>query len=110
MALPYDIRVDITRERARDLINRLIVEPEFRRRFEADTRAVLSEYGIEVSPEALPERVRLPEPDAIREFLSVADTRIDLQPDTPYGLMVVICAFGAMPVLVGDRPVLDGSG
>jgi hypothetical protein len=110
MPLPYEIRVNITRERARELIIRLADEPDFRRRFEADTRAVLSEYEIEVGPRTLPEQVRLPDPDAIREFLSLLETRIVPETASPFGVAVVILAFGAMPVLTGDRPALDGTG
>jgi hypothetical protein len=110
MPLPYEIRVNLTRERARDLIIRLAEEPEFRAQFEADARAVLAEYEIEVGPETLPEQVRLPEPDAIREFLSLLETRIAPETASPFGVAVVILAFGAMPVLAGSRSVLDGTG
>ena len=101
MPPPYDIRLNITRERARGLINRLVHEPNFRERFEADTLAVLSEYGIEVSPESLPRRVRLPEPDAIEAFLSLLETRIAPEPASPFGAAVLVLAFGAMPVVDG---------
>ena len=57
MPVPYELRVNITPERARDLIVRLIEDADFRQRVEADPRAILSEYGIEITPEALPERV-----------------------------------------------------
>jgi hypothetical protein len=110
MPLPYEIRVNITRERARDLIIRLAEDPEFRRRFETDTRAMLADYQIEVGPETLPEPVRLPDPDAIRDFLALLETRIAPETASPFGVAVVILAFGAMPVLAGDRPALDGTG
>jgi hypothetical protein len=54
MPPPQEIKLNITRESARGLINRLVHEPKFRAQFEADTIAVLSGYGIEVSPESLP--------------------------------------------------------
>jgi hypothetical protein len=110
MPLPYEIRVNLTRERARDLIIRLADEPDFRERFETDTRAVLSEYEIEVGLETLPDPVRLPQPDAIREFLSLLETRIAPETASPFGIAVVVLAFGAMPVLIGGRPALDGTG
>lgn len=110
MPPPSEIRLNITRARARGLINRLVHEPNFRARFEADTLAVLSEHGIEVSPESLPYQVRLPEPAAIEEFLSLLETRIAPEPATPFGAAVVVLALGAMPVVAGDRPAPDGTG
>jgi hypothetical protein len=101
MPPPQEIRLNITRERARGLINRLVHEPKFREQFEADTLAVLSEYGIEVSPESLPNQVRLPEAAAIQAFLSLLETRIAPEPASPFGAAVVVLAFGAMPVLDG---------
>lgn len=110
MPVPYELRVNITPERARDLIVRLIEDADFRQRVEADPRAILSEYGIEITPEALPERVRLPEPEAIREFLSLLETRIAPEREAPYDACVIVLIFGAMPVLEGNRPALDGTG
>ena len=101
MPQPHEIRLNITRERARGLINRLVHEPNFRERFEGDTLALLSEYGIEVSPESLPSRVRLPDPAAIQAFLSLLETRIAPEPASPFGAAVVVLAFGAMPVVDG---------
>ena len=101
MPPPQEIRLNITRERARGLINRLVHEPNFRAQFEADTLAVLYEHGIEVSPESLPRQVRLPEPAAIEAFLSLLETRIAPEPASPFGAAVVVLAFGAMPVLDG---------
>jgi hypothetical protein len=108
--LPYELRVNITRERAREVIARLIEDREFRERLEADTQAVLSALGIEVTAESLPERVRLPEPDAIREFLSLLETRIAPEPASPFGAALIVLVFAAMPMLEGNRPALDGTG
>ena len=110
MPVPYELRVNITPERARDLIARLIEDADFRRRVEADPGAILFEYGIEITPEALPERVRLPEPEAIREFLTLLETRIAPEGERPYDACVIVLIFGAMPLLDGNRPVLDGTG
>jgi len=108
--VPYELRVNITPERARDLIARLIEDADFRQRVEADPGAILFEYGIEITPEALPERVRLPEPEAIREFLTLLETRIAPEGERPYDACVIVLIFGAMPLLDGNRPVLDGTG
>jgi hypothetical protein len=110
MPPPYEVRVNITRPRAHDLIIRLVEDPRFRAQLEADPDTVLAEHGIEVGPGTLPEQVSLPEPDAIREFLYVAESRILPETASPLGLLVVIIAIGAMPLLAGDHPVLDGTG
>jgi hypothetical protein len=110
MPLPYEIRVNLTRERARQLIVRLAEEPDFRERFEADARRVLAEYDIQVGAETLPDPVRLPPPDAIREYLSLLETRIAPETASPFGIAVVVLAFGAMPLLASDRPARDGTG
>jgi hypothetical protein len=108
--LPYEVRVNITRERAHDLIIRLADEPDFREQFETNPYAMLSEHGIDVSPGALPEQVRLPDPDAIREFLHVTETRILPETASPFAHAVMLVTMGAMPLLAGERPVLDGTG
>jgi hypothetical protein len=109
MPLPYEIRTNLTRERARDLMIRLADDSDFREQFEADARTILARYEIEVGPETLPEQVRLPEPDAIREFLSLLETRLAPETASPFSVAVVLLALGAMPVLAGDRAALDGT-
>jgi hypothetical protein len=110
MPVPYQIRMHISRERARQLIARLAEDHEFREYFEAHARTVLFEYGIDVTPETLPEQVRLPEPEAIQQFLELLETRIAPEPAQPFGAAVIVLALGAMPLLAGDRPGHDGTG
>jgi hypothetical protein len=115
MPLHYEISANITRDRALELINRLAEEPDFRERFQADARAILAEYEIEVGAETLPEQVRLPEPDAIRAFRSLLEAGLAPETDSPYtdspySVAILLLALGAMPVLAGDRPSLDGTG
>jgi hypothetical protein len=40
----------------------------------------------------------------------VTETRILPETASPLGMAVVIIAIGAMPLLAGDRRVLDGTG
>ena len=110
MPRPYEIRMYISRERAGSLIRRLADDDDFRAYFEAHARTVLFEYGIDVSPGTLPEEVRLPEPEAIRQFLDLLETRLAPEPAQPFGAALIILALGAMPLLAGDRPALDGTG
>jgi len=53
---------------------------------------------------------RLPEPEAIREFLTLLETRIAPERERPYDASVIVLIFGAMPLLDGNRPALDGTG
>jgi hypothetical protein len=110
MPLPYVISANLTREDARDLILRLADDEAFREEFQANTQQILHEYGIEVTPQSLPEEVRLPEPEAIREFLSMVEERIVPESASPFAMLVLILAFAAMPVMIGDRPLRDGAG
>jgi hypothetical protein len=110
MPLPYEIKANLTRQDARDLIVRLADEPAFREEFERDTYRILSESGIEVTPETLPEEVRLPDPEAIHEFLELLETRIVPESASPFALALLLIAFAAMPVVIGDRRSPDDAG
>jgi hypothetical protein len=112
MPLPYEIKANITRQDARQLIVRLADEPAFRDEFERNTREVLAEHGIEVGPETLPEEVTLPDPDAIREFLDLVEAKIapEAEAASPFAFALLILVFAAMPVLIGDSQSLDGKG
>jgi hypothetical protein len=112
MALPYEnIRVDITRAQAHELIEKLITdEGGFRSEFETNTWEVLKRHGIDCEREALPEEITLPAPEDIQAFLTVLNERIVPEEASPFGFALMILAFGAMPVLIGDRPALDGTG
>jgi putative modified peptide len=104
MPLPYEnVRVNIGRADAHDVIQKLIDDDEFRARFETDTHAVLAEVGIDVDPEALPDEVTLPAKEDIEEFLRLLNERIVPETASPFGFALMIFAFGAMPVQIGDR-------
>jgi putative modified peptide len=108
MARTYEIKTSITRDRAQELIERLASDDEFRQRFEEKPRTILLEYHVDVSHQTLPEKVTLPDKDAIRELHSLAQTIV---PETasPFGLLLLFIVFGALPV-TGGRPTVDGSG
>jgi hypothetical protein len=110
MPPPYEVRVNITRQQAHDLILRLAEDGELRAQFEVDTQTMLAQYGIEVSPGTLPEQVTLPDPNAIRDFLEMAETRILPETASPLGLLALFIIIAAGPVVTRDRPVVDGSG
>jgi hypothetical protein len=110
MPLPYVISANLSREDARDLILRLAEDEGFRDEFQSNTQQVLHDHGIEVTPQSLPEEVVLPDPEAIREFLSLVEERIVPESASPFAMLVLILAFAAMPVMMGDRPLPDGAG
>jgi hypothetical protein len=110
MSLPYVISANMSREDARDLILRLADDEAFRDEFQTNTQQVLHEYGIEVTPQSLPEQVVLPDPEAIREFLAFVERRIVPESASPFAVLVLVLAFAAMPVMMGDRPSRDGAG
>ena len=110
MPLPYEIKANITRQDARALILRLADDPAFREEFETDTSRVLADHGIEVGPETLPEQVTLPDPEAIKEFLDLVEAKIAPETASPFAFALLILAFAAMPVLIGDSPSPDGAG
>jgi hypothetical protein len=110
MPLPYVISANLSREDARDLIMRLADDEEFRGEFQRNTQQVLHDHGIEVTPQSLPEEVRLPDPDAIRDFLTMVEERIVPESASPFAVLVLVLAFAAMPVMMGDRQSRDGAG
>jgi hypothetical protein len=110
MSLPYVISANISRDTARDLIYRLADDEEFREQFQQNTQQILHEKGIEVTPQSLPEEVILPPPDAIRDFVTMLDERIVSESASPFALALLILAFAAMPVVIGDRPSRNGAG
>lgn len=111
MPLPYVISANIDRARAIELINQLAEDDEFREQFQQNTQQVLHEIGIEVTPQSLPEEVILPPKAAIQEFLSVMQESIAPEESaSPFALALLILAFAAMPIVIGDRPPPDGAG
>jgi hypothetical protein len=111
MPRPYEITLNITRGDARDVIERLIHDDEFRAQFEAEPRETLSKLGIEVGETTLPEQVTLPDRAAMRLFLDLLETRgLASESASPFGFALLILAFGAMPVQIGGRSAGDGTG
>jgi hypothetical protein len=110
MPLPYVISANITRQDARDLIVQLADDEEFREQFQQNAQQILHDKGIEVTPQSLPEEIILPPPEAIHDFLTMIEERIVEESASPFALALLILAFAAMPVVIGDRPPPDGAG
>jgi putative modified peptide len=109
MARPYEIKASISREKARELIELLATDDDFRARFQENPRSILFEYRIDVSHQTLPETVTLPEKKAIQQLLSLAESIVP-ESASPFGLLALFVVFGAMPVRTGGRPAADGTG
>lgn len=110
MPLPYEnIRVDITRQRAHQLIEQLINDDSVREDFERNTWEVLQRHGIECEREALPEQVTLPPKEDIEEFLTLLNEKLVPEQASPFGFALMILAFGAMPVQIGGRSAGDAA-
>ena len=110
MPLRYEIRVNITREdaRAAHRAHRAMTSSGAIR--ERDARGH-RRHGIDVAAETLPERVTLPDPERPgRSSICWRREGLDTETASPLAFALMILVFGAMPVLIGDRPALDGTG
>jgi hypothetical protein len=76
-----DVSFRINYDEIKRFLQRLADEPEFRARLEEDPRATLAEYNIEISPEALPEVITLPDPQSTRDLLGRIEEQYDPQPE-----------------------------
>jgi hypothetical protein len=75
---PRWLHIGIDNAQSIELLDRLVNEPELRRRLESDPREVLlKEFRIDF-PEA-PESVRLPPPETIQKYVD------ELRKDQPFG-------------------------
>jgi hypothetical protein len=104
-ARPIEIRINISPAQCRDFLQRLARDDDFRGRFVKDAGGVLREYGIEVSPEGIPDPVELPPKDEFEKFLEEVEEQDKLGKTTPqaHGYAVLYKALGAMPFVVADE-------
>ena len=58
--MPYEVKMDITREACLGLLTSLAENDDIRAEFVSNTREILTKNGIEVGDETLPETVTLP--------------------------------------------------
>ncbi len=107
--MPYEVRMDITREACLGLLTSLAENDDVREEFVSNTREILLRNGIEVGDETLPETVVLPNKEQIRLLLDLLEVEEFAPQHAPFGYAVMIIVHGAMPVLAEDRPALDGT-
>jgi putative modified peptide len=97
--------LSITDREARELLERLATNDEFRAQVESNPRDVLLEYRIDLSEESIPATVTLPPKEEIATFLESS-----LPGNEAYaylGFAILYWILGAMPLVVGDA---DGAG
>jgi putative modified peptide len=61
------VEIRISPRQAKELADRLVDDADFRERLAQNPNAELSQYGINIPPVLLPERVELPSPDELRQ-------------------------------------------
>jgi putative modified peptide len=75
------VEIRISPQRADELMNRLIDDDEFRAQLTRSPRDALSEYGIVVPSELLPDEVELPSSEELRQ----ARDRVDVEDYPRFG-------------------------
>jgi hypothetical protein len=99
------ITMSITPDEARDFLERLASDDEFRERLEASPREVLSEYHIVVPQEAIPDPLILPPKEEVESVVAEIDERDELRKAAGYA--VLYKALGAMPFVAGAERTGD---
>jgi len=74
-----NVTLRMTQSQAREFLERLESDDEFRERLAAYPREVFSEYGIEIAPELVPEQVTLPEKEQLKEIQAALEGTADLR-------------------------------
>jgi putative modified peptide len=96
-------KINVSPERAHELLVLLAKDDEFRGRLERDPSDVLAEYDIEIDADELEERGPLPSKDEFSEELARCEERDKTGgPHRTDAYYVIWKVLGAMPLVVGD--------
>ena len=96
------LRIDTGRDQAVEFVSRLANDDEFRERLQADPKAVLWDYGVELAPELIPETIELHSKDEVQSFLEGGyEGRGPIHP-SPALFYPVFACFYAFPFLTAD--------
>jgi hypothetical protein len=63
------ISITTTPEQAKEFIQRLAADEEFRERYERETQTLFAEYGIELPETLFPERITAPSREVVVDFV-----------------------------------------
>lgn len=103
---PVRIRMDLTTAKAVEFVDKLQHDEVFRARLHDDPRTVLWEYGIEASPDLIPETLELPSQSQIEQlnaqvqgFLADDSTGVVTGPAMVFPIWICVFSF---PFLSGD--------
>lgn len=104
-ARPIEIRISMGPEQCLEFLERLAHDDDFRTEFAKDAGGVLSRYGIDVSPEGIPDRVQAPPKKEVEEVLREVEKRDKFGKTTAqtHGYAVLYKALGAMPFVAVDE-------
>jgi putative modified peptide len=104
-ARPIKISIRISPEQCLEFLDRLAGDDDFRAEFARDAGGVLRRYGIDVSPEGIPDPVELPPKKEIEEVLREVEQQDKLGKARPQtlGYEVLYRALGAMPFVAADE-------
>lgn len=104
-ARPIEIRISMDRDQCLEFLQKLAREDEFRGEFEDDAGAVLRTWGIDVSPEGIPDKVEAPPKEEVEEILRELEERDKLGKTTAqaHGYAILYKALGAMPFVAADE-------
>ncbi|HEX4931387.1 MAG TPA: hypothetical protein VFV62_11810 [Gaiellaceae bacterium] len=107
MPEPIRIRMDLTTARAVEFVDKLQNDNEFRTQLAANPREVLWEYGVEASPELIPETLTLPSPqqiallnEKVQALLEDEETGVVAGPAMVFPLWTCVFSF---PFLSGEQ-------
>jgi putative modified peptide len=86
---------------AREFLELLAGDDDFRARVEAEPQAVLAEYGIQVTDESFPDTVTLPDKTEIENVLAkiIEADELGKTGHQPHGYAILYCVLGAMPLV-----------
>jgi putative modified peptide len=99
-------QLSIKDDEARDILERLANDDEFRAQVESNPREVLLEHRIDLSEESIPATVTLPPKEEIATFIE-NHLRGKGEAYGYLGFAILYWVLGAMPLVVADA---DGAG
>jgi hypothetical protein len=104
-ARPIQIRISMRPEQCVEFLENLAHDPDFRAEFVENAGGVLRRYGIDVSPEGIPDKIELPPKEEVEEVLREVEEQDKLGKATPqaHGYAVLYKALGAMPLVAADE-------
>lgn len=96
------IRIDTGRDQAVEFVRRLAEDDDFRERLQRDPKTVLWDYGVEISPDMIPETVELPTKEDVRRMLDRSHQGSGPIQPSPQLFYPVFACFFAFPFLTAD--------